>query len=187
MTENKTMNSLKEIGYKKLFICFVLYSIFGWLYEVFLEVVIYRWGFTNRGVLFGPYCPIYGVGAIVFIFAFYRFKKESQRNPIFKMIIIFVGCMLIATLLELITSYILEFTMGSWPWQTYTDYAINFQGRIALSPSVRFGIGGILFLYIFQPFFDKILSKPQNKSINVICIIVLFVLAVDVVYTMFIK
>jgi len=77
--------------------------------------------------------------------------------------------------------------MGSWPWQTYTDYAINFQGRIALSPSVRFGIGGILFLYIFQPLFDKILSKPQNKCINVICIIILFVLAVDVVYTMFIK
>ena len=49
---------------KKYFIYFMLYAIFGWLYEVFLEVVIYRWGFSNRGVLFGPYCPVYGFGAI---------------------------------------------------------------------------------------------------------------------------
>lgn len=39
---------------------FFFYSVLGWLYEVFLEVVVYRWGFTNRGVLLGPYCPVYG-------------------------------------------------------------------------------------------------------------------------------
>lgn len=44
-------------------IYFMLYSIIGWLYEVFLEVVIYKWGFSNRGVLFGPYLPVYGFGA----------------------------------------------------------------------------------------------------------------------------
>ena len=38
-------------------IWFFLYSVLGWLYEVFLEVVVYRWGFTNRGVLFGPTAP----------------------------------------------------------------------------------------------------------------------------------
>ena len=51
---------------------FFFYSMLGWLYEVFLEVVVYRWGFTNRGVLLGPYCPVYGVGALVFLLAFSR-------------------------------------------------------------------------------------------------------------------
>ena len=51
---------------------FFFYSVLGWLYEVFLEVVVYRWGFTNRGVLLGPYCPVYGVGALVFLLAFSR-------------------------------------------------------------------------------------------------------------------
>ena len=50
---------------ERYFLCFLSYSVLGWLYEVFLEVVVYRWGFSNRGVLFGPYCPIYGVGALV--------------------------------------------------------------------------------------------------------------------------
>ena len=45
-----------------------MYAIIGWLYEVFLEVVVYRWGYSDRGVLFGPYCPVYGVGALLFIF-----------------------------------------------------------------------------------------------------------------------
>lgn len=174
---------LKSIEYSKVFICFMLYSIFGWLYEVFLEVVIYQWGFTNRGVLFGPYCPVYGVGATIFVLALYRYKKESDSNILLKIFIIFVGCMLMATVLELITSYILEFITGSWPWQTYKDYDVNFQGRIALSPSLRFGLGGILFLYILQPLFDKLLGRLKRKSINVISVVLLVILLVDLFLT----
>ena len=51
------------------FLYFIMYSVFGWLYEVFLEVVVYRWGFSNRGVLFGPWCVVYGVGALILIFS----------------------------------------------------------------------------------------------------------------------
>ena len=54
------------------FMYFMMYAIIGWLYEVFLEVVIYNWGFSNRGVLFGPYLPVYGVGALIFILCFYK-------------------------------------------------------------------------------------------------------------------
>ena len=50
---------------EQYFIFFMLCSVIGWLYEVFLEVVVYRWGFSNRGVLFGPYCIIYGIGGLI--------------------------------------------------------------------------------------------------------------------------
>lgn len=40
------------------YLYFMLYSIIGWIYEVFLEVVVYRWGFSNRGVLFGPWLSL---------------------------------------------------------------------------------------------------------------------------------
>ena len=56
---------MKKEFIQKHFIYFMLYAILGWIYEVFLEVVVYRWGFSNRGVLFGPYCPVYGFGAII--------------------------------------------------------------------------------------------------------------------------
>lgn len=167
------------------FLYFLLYSILGWCYEVFLEVVVYRWGFTNRGVLFGPYCPVYGVGALAFLLCFH--KLMAQKKPrwlrIVKPLLIFVGCMAVATAIELVTSYILEAVTGSWPWQTYVDYAINFQGRIALSPSVRFGLGGLLFLYVLQPLFERLVGALGDSTRQTVFYVTAGVMLVDCLCT----
>ena len=173
---------------QKYFIYFVLYSMIGWIYEVFLEVVVYKWGFNNRGVLFGPYCPVYGFGALAFIFTVYPLVKDKKWTKKILMIpIVFLLCMGIATLIELVTSYICEFAMGSWPWQTYRDYKYNFQGRIALSPSLRFGLGGVIFLYLLQPLFEKICNKLSSKKLIVITSILGIALVCDMIYTFFIS
>ena len=62
---------------KKYYLYFMMYAVFGWAYEVFLEVVIYKWGYIDRGVLFGPYCPVYGFGALTFIFTVGRMLKDQ--------------------------------------------------------------------------------------------------------------
>lgn len=171
------MKELEKIS--PYIIYFMLYSMIGWIYEVFLEVVVYRWGFTNRGTLFGPWLPVYGTGALIFIFTVYPLIKEKPLKKKLTMIpIVFILCMLSATLLELLTSYLCEFISGSWPWQTYKDYKYNFQARIALSPSIRFGLGGILFLYILQPLFEKLTSK-LGKNKNIVAIIIVITLSVD--------
>ena len=72
-TETREKRNLRE-----LFLCFWGYAVIGWCYEVFLEVVVYRWGFSNRGVLFGPYCPVYGVGAIAFLLCFGGIIKSPK-------------------------------------------------------------------------------------------------------------
>lgn len=167
---------------KKLFIYFMCYSIFGWIYEVFLEVVIYKWGFSNRGVLFGPYCPVYGFGALAFLLVMYPFiKNRSLKYKLILLPFIFLGCMMIATLIELLTSYICEAILGYWPWQTYVNYKINFEGRIALSPSVRFGIGGIIFLYILQPIFEFVCNKVSKKKLNIIFYILSIGISIDLI------
>lgn len=152
------------------FLYFLLYSVLGWCYEVFLEVFVYRWGYSDRGILFGPWCPVYGVGALVFLLCFRRWLRRPAEGwmRLARPVLVFLGCMAAATALELATSYLLEALTGSWPWQTYTAYAIQFQGRIALSPSVRFGLGGVLFLYVLQPLFEKLvgsLSAPVRTGI----------------------
>lgn len=176
----------KKFDYvKAYFLYFLMYSIIGWVYEVFLEVVIYQWGFTNRGVLFGPWCPVYGVGALAFLLCFDKLMKK--RKPlwlqIIKPLLIFIGCMAVATAIELATSYILEALIGSWPWQTYVDYAINFEGRIALSPSIRFGFGGLLFLYLLQPLFELIVDKLPTKARDIVFGIMLSVFLIDCILT----
>lgn len=164
------------------------YALIGYLYETVLEVVIYRWGFSNRGVLIGPWLPIYGVGAIIFLLLWYRLIQNKSTQRKFLMIpVIFLLTMATATFLELITSYLLEWTMGSWPWQTYTSYAVNYEGRIALSPSIRFGLGGLLFLYVLQPFLDRQTQKLGEKRVKSLAITLLFLLVVDAIASFIIK
>ena len=77
--------------YKRQF----LYCVIGWLYEVFLEVVIYRWGFSNRGILVGPYLPIYGIGALVFLLCFGRYVQKPAKGVRrwLQVGLVFLGCM----------------------------------------------------------------------------------------------
>jgi uncharacterized membrane protein len=176
-------------NFRKYFLYFVMYAMVGWIYEVFLELVIYQWGFSNRGVLFGPYLPIYGVGGVIFVVLFYRLSKKRSPSWIkfFAPLIIFLGCALVATGMELATSYILEYFTGAWPWQTYTDYSINFQGRIALSPSIRFGLGGLLFVYVLQPIFIKITGKLSKAKLIITSNILAAIVIIDLIYTMGVK
>lgn len=168
-------------------IAFLVYAMFGWIYEVVLEVFIYRWGFSNRGVLYGPWLPVYGFGAVVFLLLWYRLiKGKPLKRKLLMLPVIFLATMLTATIIELGTSYILEFLTGAWPWQTYADYKWNFQARIALSPSIRFGIGGVLFLYIIQPILDKFLHKLSDKSCVITAIIIAVILLVDFACTIII-
>lgn len=176
---------MKKQFIQKYFICFMLYSIMGWCYEVILETLVYKWGFTNRGVLFGPYCPVYGVGALIFVFSlsWLMNKKGNIWFKIVRPVLIFICCALIATAVELIASYIIEYFTGSWPWQTYENYKYNFQGRIALSPSVRFGIGGTVFLYFVQPLFNLLLSKLKSQTINIVFAVMATTLICDCIHT----
>ena len=170
----------------RYFLFFVLYSLIGWLYEVFLEVVVYRWGFSNRGVLFGPYCVIYGVGALAILFAFGRLKRTPIRigKVSITPVLVFLGIVVLTTVLELLGSYIMEAIQGSWLWD-YRRYAFNFQGRIALNPSIRFGIGGMVFLYLLQPLFEKLADHlPRQSLIFLSCLLAVLMLA-DCVQTFF--
>lgn len=164
---------------------FLMYAIVGWAYEVFLEVVVYQWGYSDRGVLFGPYCPVYGVGALAFLLCFHKLmaKKEPRWFRWIKPLIVFAGCMVVATAIELATSYILEAITGAWPWQTYVDYAINFQGRIALSPSVRFGLGGVLFLYVLQPLFERLVGCMSQETLNRVSTLLAILFVLDCALT----
>lgn len=164
----------------ELFLFFLLTSIIGWFYEVFLEVVIYRWGYSNRGVLTGPYCPIYGVGAVVLLLCLYPLKKQNIKigSVSITPILVFVGIVAITTAIELAASYIMEWITGDWMWD-YTRFTPNFQGRIALNPSIRFSVGGMAFLYLLYPLHQKLMKKCRDKTAFVISLIFGIIFLVD--------
>lgn len=170
------------------FLYFMMYSVIGWIYEVFLEVVVYRWGFSNRGVLFGPYCVVYGVGALIFLICLQNLqRKRICLGPVpITPLLVFAGIVVIATTVELLASYIMEFTQGGWMWD-YTRFPFHFQGRIALNPSIRFGIGGMIFLYVFQPLFVRFSRRLREKTLYYVSGALFLILCADTIYTFLIR
>lgn len=167
------------------FLCFLFYSFIGWLYEVLLGIFVFDLGFVNRGFLFGPYCPVYGFGALLIIFLLERFKTNSTHiiNVCFSILFLFICVVLITTIVELITSYLMEFFIGEWLWD-YHNYKFNFEGRIALSTSIRFGIGGVIFLYM-QPVLEKLINKLSSKYLSIIFYILFSLFLIDCISRLF--
>lgn len=62
----------------------------------------------------------------------------------------------------------------------YTRFAFNFQGRIALNPSIRFGIGGMIFLYVLQPLFVRLTKKIPEKAFSVLTGVLAVLFIIDV-------
>lgn len=58
-----------------LIACFIIYSVIGWIMETTL-ILINTKKLVNRGFLIGPYCPIYGFGAITMILYLTQYKDN---------------------------------------------------------------------------------------------------------------
>lgn len=61
---------------RDIFIFFITFCIFGWIFEVLL-FIIEDHILVNRGVLFGPWLPIYGAGGMIITLLFFRTKTNK--------------------------------------------------------------------------------------------------------------
>lgn len=150
--------------WKIYFLCFLVFCFIGWIYEVLVYYFELGYGFVNRGFLFGPWLPVYGVGGMMIILSMQKMKARKVKLGSVNLtpLLCFVSIILLCTAVELLTSYLMEFVTGSWLWD-YTEYGPNFQGRIALKSSIRFGLIGMAALYGVWPALDKIFMSLNNK------------------------
>ena len=150
--------------WKIYFLCFLVFCFIGWVYEVLVFYFELGYGFVNRGFLFGPWLPVYGVGGMMIILSMRKLKVRKIKLGRVNLtpLLCFVSIILLCTAVELFTSYLMEFVTGSWLWD-YTEYGPNFQGRIALKSSIRFGLIGMAALYGVWPALDKILMLLNKK------------------------
>lgn len=100
---------------------FIIYSFLGWCLESVYKTIIFKKP-TNSGFLYGPFCPMYGIGAVIMLYA------SKLSNNIF---ITFIMATLIFTAWEYIVAVILEKLFKTKYWD-YSNLRFNFQGRICL-------------------------------------------------------
>ena len=150
----------------EIFLCFLIYSFIGWLWEDGMSLVKEH-RFVNRGFLNGPYCPIYGVGGLVFLYA-----GQFIEEPI---TLFFIGGA-IACVLEYITSYTME-KMFKARWWDYSDWPLNLNGRICLYGFLAFGGASVGIRYLHPHVLSFVQSIPHNNTIA-LALAVLFALDV---------
>ena len=149
---------IQELQFYTLFYDFIFYSFLGWILETCYASFTTR-GFVNRGFLNGPFCPVYGFGAVLIVCVL-----TPVRNDAF---LLFILGTFLTSLLEYITGYILEKAFHT-KWWDYSQRRFHLHGRICLPFSILWGILSVVLLQTLHPatcYLITLIPVPAGKVI----------------------
>ena len=172
MKKKNQKNFIQTI--KRVAFYFVIFSFLGWIWEVFLSFTT-TGVFINRGMLFGPWTPIYGFGGIGVLLLSKKFKKPWQ---------LFLAAFIISGVLEYLTATILEEVYGA-KWWDYNMLYFNIQGKICLEYLLAFAVVACLAVYLVVPKIDILFRKINPKIMTIILIVILLLICADFIYSIF--
>lgn len=152
---------------------FFLVSFLGWIWEVCLYLV--REGqFVNRGILTGPWLPIYGAGALLLYFLLNRWTRKPVP--------VFLVSMTVCSVLEYVAGYFME-KMWGVKWWDYSGMPLNLDGHICLVSCLMFGAGGVLLLFFIIPLYTKLYQKISPRIRMAVGLIFLVLFVMDAAYS----
>lgn len=157
------------MDFLKLFLFFWIMSIVGWIMEVLVCSIEAR-KFINRGFLIGPYCPIYGWGALAITILLKRYMEDP--------LVLFVMSTIICSIIEYLTSYFMEKKYHA-RWWDYSNKKFNINGRICLETLIPFGILGVAIMYGTNPILFKLYNQIPQLVINILTVILFIGFIVD--------
>lgn len=154
-----------QIDLYHFFAYFALYSMLGWLVESIYMSFCNR-KITNRGFGKGPFCPIYGVGAMGAFFLFTPFKGRY--------LLIYVSGCIVATIFEYIVGRLMIHFLGEL-WWDYNEKPFNFQGIICLESTLAWGIYALIIVHILHGRIGKLIDQV-DKRMGILMLFVLYFL-----------
>ena len=169
-----TINHMRRYSIWSLIALFFLFAIIGWIWEVVLHIIL-DGEFVNRGVLQGPWLPIYGYGGILILTVLNKFRAKPLRQ--------FIATIVLCGTIEYFTSVYLEIVYDGQRWWDYSGYFLNLHGRICAEGLLVFGLGGIAIVYIVAPLLDNIIKKIDHKKLVTICCILVILFITDNIYS----
>lgn len=169
------MNKPEKLNTHQLFWYFVLFSVIGLIIETFYcQATMGVWE-CRKGLLWGPFCPVYGVGATILIILLNKIEQKSYLK-------LFIYGFLIGSVIEYLLSYGLEAIYGARFWDyTYAGNDIN--GRICVTYSLFWGVLSILLIKIIKPLMDKLINRINVRVKTPIEIALLIFFIIDALMT----
>ena len=170
----------KGYSFKKLFFIFVIGSIIGVLYEEILNTVkIYLatgdivWE-LRRGVIYGPFNPLYGLGAVLVVYLLVRPNYSNIKT--------FIYGGLLGGIIEYSISLLQEIFTHTISWD-YSNHFLNIGGRTTIPFLIAWGIFTLIFAKIIYPYLSKWIEKIPINIGN----IVFYILSIFLIIDMFIS
>lgn len=156
-----------------LFLYFVFYSFCGWLWETCYCSVKER-HYVPRGFLYGPICPIYGVGFLLMILFFAPFKDN--------LVVFYFVAVIVMTAWEYLVGWFLETTTHIKYWD-YSDRPFNIKGRVCLEVSLFWGVMSYVAVFFIHPPVARLFARMPDWLQYTACGACLALLVTDTVTT----
>ena len=154
------------------FLWLMIYSVIGWVYESTICSIGHR-KLINRGFLNGPYCPIYGTGAVLVLLVLGRIQ-----NPV---LLFFAGAVVTCSL-EYLTSWLMEKLFHA-RWWDYSKRKFNIGGRVCLIGAVVFGAFSVVLVLVLHPLVRSLTDRLTDAALSWICAILFVGIVSDLVVT----
>ena len=157
----------------KLVLIFMIGSFIGYIVEMLYCYLKHGRFESRKGVIYGPFSPVYGFGAIVFTILLYKLEH-------FNAFIIFIVSAVVGAIFEYICSFVQEKTIGTISWQ-YNKTPLNLGGRTSGLYALYWGVLGLIFLRHTLPYIEiKIDEIPTELAILIAFTFGIFI-AIDLI------
>ena len=163
------------LNFFNVFWIFVVCSVLGLIIEVVYHFIVVVPGeYQDRaGMLFGPFSPIYGVGAVLMTMALNRFHDKPLP-------VIFLVSAVIGGAFEFFVSWFMETAFGAVAWD-YTGTFLSIDGRTNGMFMAMWGMLGVLWIKALLPKMLDIVNLIPWKlryTVTAVCTVLMLVNAV---------
>ena len=152
-----------------LIAAFIIYSVLGWFVEsVYMSFCNHR--LTNRGFAKGPFCPIYGFGAVI---------GYLVLNPLSgHYVTLYLTGAFLATTFEYLVGIMMQKFLGE-VWWDYTEKPMNYKGIICLESTIAWGFYAIIITMFLHERVLHLIDAMDMAYGRIFCIVILAIVTVD--------
>lgn len=156
--EQEKKHFASGMSFYKLALVFVIGSFAGVVVETLWCLLRHGYIESRNGVVWGPFSPLYGLGAVALTLALYRFRNRGKWLS-------FAGGFIVGSVIEYVCSWWQEWAFGSKSWD-YSHMPFNINGRVCLLYSLFWGVLGVMWIKDIYPRMSKwIIRLPQRCGV----------------------
>lgn len=135
---------------------FFVYSFFGFLLELFVKTFFFK--NMNSGILYGPWLPVYGLGAVISIFVMRFVFNRIKASRWVKIVLLFILNFFFLSLIEYLGGILIEAVFHKTFWD-YSGMKFSLGPYISLEMALLWGVASLFLLYVIKPLLDPFIKK----------------------------